>query len=271
MDFEGLKPGKMYKMGPDGTLQEVESLPESTAPVPDADLPPDLRPGARPDVEKKLDELSEGVKKLNDTLAAKQAEPPAPAQPPIPEISRGERMAFMKAVISNKPYTKKFEVFGRGVRLTFRTLSTPELDAVAEAIVIQSSRVPYSNMIALAGAHMRYAMASALAEVEYESEDTGISMKSYPTVSEMYPDTPRKDVFYVKDSNGAMQKKEAMVQPTPGQKVLWAAIEKFADVSVPLYNVMFEKYQKFDAEVLQLTREAADPDFFQNGADGPYS
>jgi uncharacterized pyridoxamine 5'-phosphate oxidase family protein len=261
-----MKPGKMYKMGPDG------ALPKDTAPLAEDDLPPDLRKGAKPEVDKKLDELSDGVRKLNETLSAKQAEPAQPPvfQPPVLEIPREEKIAFMKSVISNKPYSKKFEVFGRGIKLTFRTLSTSELDAVSEAIVIQSSRIPYSNMIALAGAHMRYAMASSLAEVEFVSEEQGISLRSYPTVSEMYPDVPKKDVFYVKDSNGAMQKKETMVQPTPGQKVLWAAADKFADVSVPLYNVMFEKYQKFDAEVLQLTKEAGDPDFFQNGVDGPY-
>lgn len=269
MDFNSMKPGKMYKMGPDGQLQEVDAAPEQLAPLPEEDLPPDMRQtssSTQQQAQQKIEELTSKVKELNETLSKPVALPE-----PVVEIPRDDKIAFLKSVISNKPYKKKFEVFNRGIKFSFRTLSTAELDAVSEAIVIQSSRVPYTNMIALAGAHMRFAMASALADMEYVSEENGISLKQYPAVFDMYPDTPRKDTFYVKDSNGGMQKREAMVQPTPGQKVLWAAVDKFADVSVPLYNVMFEKYQKFDALVLQLTKEAADPDFFQNGVDGSYS
>jgi hypothetical protein len=65
-----------------------------------------------------------------------------------------------------------------------------------------------------------------------------------------------------------MSKKDVVVSATPGQKVLWAAIDKFSALSVPIYNVVFAKYQEFDAEVARMTREASNDDFFPSGGDG---
>jgi hypothetical protein len=214
--------------------------------------------------QQKIEDLSENIKQLNENLqqGAKVPEPDLV----IPEE---EKIKFLKSVVSNKAYRRTFELFGGKVKATFKTLSTSELDAVSEAIVIQSGRVPYSSMMALAGAHMRFCLAVSLCELQFDSED-GINLKSYSNVFDMYPSVPKKETFFVKDSAGNMQKKEASVYGSPGQKVLWAAVDKFADISTPLYNVLFEKYQRFDSEVLQMTKETADANFFPNGADGPY-
>jgi hypothetical protein len=263
MDFNALKPGKIYKMNDEGNLVEAEEAPQNLTPVAEDDLPPDMRPGAK-EAEQKIEELTDNVKKLSETLS----NPPKQEEPTL-VISEDEKIAFMKSVISNRPYKKQFTAFGGGVKFTFKTLSTSELDAVSEALVIQSSRIPYSTMLAMAGAHMRFCLASSLCEIEYHGDD-GIRKEGYLPISELYPESARKDTFYVKDQAKALQKKEMNVIATPGQKVIWAATEKFDNMSVPLYNILFEKYQRFDAEVLQMARETSDPAFFPNGAGGPY-
>lgn len=268
MSFKPLKQGQMYTVGPDGDLVEVTQAPEKVQPVPVEDLPPDMRPEATP-AEQKLDALNEGVRKLTETL--NQASVRDEASVVDLTIPEEDRMAFLKAIISNKPYRKQFKIFDGNVAFSFKTLSTAELDAVSEAIVIQSGRVPYSTMLAMAGAHMRFCMTCSLCDIEFNDEETGITKKLYKSIDAMYPDKARKDTFYVRDPSGNMIKKEITVQATPGQKVIWAAQEKFADVSVPLYNILFEKYQKFDAEILQMTKESGSPNFFLTGGDGSSS
>ena len=48
MDFNPLKPGKTYKEDKDGNLVEVNP-PMTLTPVPDDDLPPDMRANAKID------------------------------------------------------------------------------------------------------------------------------------------------------------------------------------------------------------------------------
>jgi len=256
-----LKPGKTYKMNPDGTFTEAVADPaQSLSPVPDEDLPPDMRANS-----KKAEDMSEALKKIEEGLKTAVE---SPKLPPV-AVSDKERQNFLRAVISGDPYTKEFQIFGGKMRVVFKTLSTSELDAISEAIVIQSSRVPYASMLAMAGAHMRFAMACSMIRMESHGDD-GIKIKDlgWSNVLTMYPDAPRKDSFYVKQSDGSMVRREADLIAVPGQKVMWAAADKFSDIPAPLYNILFELYQKFDAEVNQMTREAADPAFFTNGAVG---
>lgn len=265
MSFKPLKPGQVYKLGDDGELVEADMKPTAVQTVSEDELPPDMRSNVKQqEAEQKIEELNNNVRKLTDALA----DVPTPAEDAVDlTISEEERMAFLKAIIANKPYKKQFKIFNDSVKFTLKTLTTSELDAVSEAIVIQSNRIPYSTMLALAGAHMRFCMTCSLCEIEFNDDETGIKRQAYRSVDSMYPDKAKKDTFYVKDGNG-MAKKEVTVQASPGQKVIWAAQDKFADISVPLYNILFEKYQQFDAEVLQMTKESGNSNFFLTGGAG---
>jgi hypothetical protein len=256
-----LEPGKKYKLNAEGEFVEVSSIPDNVVPVSDDDLPPDMRSEAKSTVEK-LTEAVDKISKLVDSksIAEANAVESKPAETKY-DVSDEERAAFLKSIISNTPYKKTFTTFNGAVKIVFKTLSTSELDSISEALAIQSARVPYSSMLMLAGAHMRFAMASSLVRLEFKSEE-GITIKEFPSINKMYGDESREDSFFVKDKEGILQKKEAVLTSTPGQKVLWAAVDKFSDIGVPMYNLLFEKYQKFDAEVLQLTKEASNPDFF---------
>jgi hypothetical protein len=145
-----------------------------------------------------------------------------------------------------------------------------ELDAVAEAIVIQSGRVPYAGMTAVAGAHVRFCMACSLTGLEFHSKE-GVSMRGqgWESVLSMYDVKSKRDSYYVKEKDGSMQLRESVLPAVPGQKVLWAAVDKFSNISAPLYNMLFFLYQRFDSELAKMQSEASNPDFFTNGGAGP--
>lgn len=273
-----LQPGKKYKQGPNGEFIEVTDMPPATAPVPDEDLPPDMRskakepapePAAKPTRKpaKKAEPkpepvVEELVKKLEQAVEE-------PKQPAI-KLTDAEKYAFIKALVSGLPYKKQYPVFGGKLIVTFRTLNTEELDAISEALVIQSLRIPFASTFAMAAAHMRLAMAVSVNEMQYAREE-GITIDGFKSPLIEYPDQQKEDTFYVKDKSGATVKRTQRVDATPGQKVIWAANSRFNKIEVPIYNILFNLYQKFDAEVNQLVKETSDPDFFLNGADGLWS
>ena len=272
-DMTPLIPGRTYRVSESGKFVEVDPpASESAAPVPDDDLPPDLRPGARdpkpeaarPDPAKAfVENLRQAQETLKDTLGATTSLPQI-------QITDEERQLFLRAILSGEPYTKRFDLFGGSVKATFKSLNMAELDAVAEAIVIQSGRVPYAGMTAVAGAHVRFCMACSLTCLEFHSKE-GVSMRGqgWESVLSMYDVKSRRDSYYVKEKDGSMQLRESTLQAVPGQKVLWAAVDKFADISAPLYNMLFFLYQRFDSELAKMQSEASNPDFFTNGGAGP--
>lgn len=272
-DLTPLTPGRTYRLSESGKFVEVDPpAPESAAPVPDDDLPPDLRPGAKeakPDTSKTdaakavVENLKQVQEALKDTLG------PTTSLPQV-QVTDEERQNFLRAILSGDPYTKRFDLFGGSVKAHFKSLTMAELDAIAEAIVIQSGRVPYASMTAVAGAHLRFCMACSLAGLEFHSKD-GVKMRSWEPVLSMYDFQSRRDSYYTKEKDGTMQLREGVLPAVPGQKVLWAAVEKFSDVSAPLYNMLFSLYQRFDSEMAKMQSEASSPDFFTNGGAGPSS
>ena len=67
-----LKPGQMYKEDADGNLVEVTS-PVETAPVPDADLPPDRR-AEYAVAQEKIDTIAENIEKISKQLVTEPVE-----------------------------------------------------------------------------------------------------------------------------------------------------------------------------------------------------
>jgi hypothetical protein len=273
-DMTPLIPGRTYRLSESGNFVEADPpAPESATPVPDDDLPPDLRPGAKeakPDTAKAdaakavVENLKQVQEALKDTLGSA-------ASPYQVQVTDEDRQNFLRAILSGDPYTKRFDLFGGSVKAHFKSLNMSELDAIAEAIVIQSGRVPYASMTAVAGAHLRFCMACSLAGLEFHSKD-GVKMRNWEPVLSMYDlQRSRRDSYYIKEKDGTMQLREGVLPAVPGQKVLWAAVEKFSEISAPLYNMLFSLYQKFDSEMAKMQGEAASPDFFTNGGAGPSS
>lgn len=265
-----MKRGQAYKQLPNGDFVEVNS--NNTAPVPQEELPPDLRSKevsepaapaiAAPSNDKKAAEILNDIKaKVDEGVAKVEAD-----QKPKSTTTEADRYAFLRALVANKPFKKEYALFGGKMKVSFRTVTAAEAEAVTEAIIIQSGRVPYSNVVAMSAAHLKYSMACSLAEITREAEE-GITIKKFDSPLSMYSDDPRADTYYVKENSNLIMK-QGVVHALPGQKVLWASVDHFSDIPIPIYNMIFKCFQQFDTLVAELAKEATDPDFFTNGESG---
>lgn len=262
MNSMPLTSGQTYKQGPNGEpiLVQAADLPE----VPAAELAPDLRP---PEMEAPNADKAKGI--LDDLAARVQstvAQIKADAAKPKVNVTENDRYAFLKAMINGKSYHKQYSLFGGKLKATFKTITTAESEAITEALVIQSGRVPFSNVVAMGAAHMKYSLTCCLTEIRTET-DEGIVLKAFKSPLKTYPDTARVDSYYTKE-DGNLVKRSATLAAVPGQKVLWAAAEGLAEIEIPIYNLLFNTFQRFDELVAELAKEAVDPDFFLNGVDG---
>jgi hypothetical protein len=50
--------------------------------------------------------------------------------PVVPEPAYGDKMSFLHALLGEKPWSKEIELFGGNVKVTFRTLTTQEIDVI---------------------------------------------------------------------------------------------------------------------------------------------
>lgn len=286
MNQKPLKKGQMYQQLPNGELVPVVTTNDSVAPIPTEDLPPDLRPApakapqpvdVKPPSQAPTSKVS--TRKNKKSPEAKKAETILDEMQTRldagkakleelnkPKITEADRYAFLRAVISNKPFKKDYVLFDGKLKVTFKTATAAEAEAVTEAVVIQSGRVPYSNLVAMSAAHFKFAMTCAICEMA-TTNDEGIVLRKFESPLTLYKDEPRKSSYYVKE-NGELKLKEGVLYAAPGQKVLWASVDHFADINIVVYNMLFRCFQQFDALVAELAKEATEADFFLDGVSG---
>lgn len=286
MNQKPLKKGQVYEQLPNGEFIPVDAAKDSVTSVPVEDLPPDLRPEAAKmpqPVEVKPSEQTSNSKV--STRKAKKSSEPKKAETIIddmqtrlnegkvkleealkPKITEADRYAFLRAVVANKPFKKEYTLLDDKLKVIFRTVTAAEAEAVTEAIVIQSGRVPYSNLVAMSAAHFKYSMTCAISEMT-TTTDEGIVIKKFESPLTLYSEEPRKSSYYLKE-NGELKLKETLLHAVPGQKVLWAAVDHFADINIVIYNMLFKCFQQFDALVAAMAKEAAEPNFFPHGVNG---
>lgn len=268
-----LSKGQAYHRLPNGDFVPVNPPAESVAPIPQEELPPDLRsssaeppvmqtsttpvtePEPKSEPENILEQIQEKIKEIK--------EKPASSVKPTDE----DRVVFLKALLADKPFRKIYSMLGGKLKVEFKTPTTAETEAVNEAIVIQSSRVPFGSLMAMSAAHLKHTMACCIIELTTEKED-GIVVRQFESPLTKYSDAPRKDTYYIKE-NDQLALKSGTLAASAGQKVIWATLEHFSNIQLPIYNMIFSAFQKFDLLVSELSKEAMDPDFFTNGVDGP--
>lgn len=257
-----LTPGKYYKADDDGNLVEVEAEADTLVEAEDITAPPDRFAESK----QKLEAFTNKLNELSSIAEQPEEERPSQYRTTLTDQQKQE---FLDALLSDTPYTQTYSIFKGAVSVTFKTLNTAELDAASEAVMIQSDRVPYSSISALTGAHMRFVLALAIQEIKFEGPE-GIRIKHFNSVDSEYTDESVSDTHYIK-GKVSMERRTVKVLATPGQKVLWAAVDRFKTISVPLYNALFDCYRRFDNEIVKLTEESSNPDFFRIGEDGPSS
>lgn len=259
-----LKKGQTYKQLPNGEMVVVESenVPTPVETLVEEANPSELQAEMTESNAEKASKILDEIKARVDSATAKLKE----AETLKPKATEEDKYNFLKALIANKPFKKEYKLLNGKLKVTFKTITTSEAEAVTEAIVIQSERVPYSNLIAMSAAHMKYSMACAITEIVTETDD-GIKIKQFQSPLTKYSDEPRKDTYYVKEDS-QLKAKTGMVNASPGQKVIWASVESFSDIQTPIYNMLFGCFQKFDALVTELVNDSSSSDFFLDGADG---
>lgn len=287
MNQKPLKKGQMYQQLSSGELVPAVSEKEQVAAIPAEDLPPDLRPEAvkttltpaetpavKPATSSKIStkksKKSPEAKKAETILDEMQTRLDASKakleELNKPKITEADRYAFLRAVIANKPFKKEYTLFDGKLKVAFKTATAAEAEAVTEAVVIQSGRVPYSNLVAMSAAHFKFAMTCAICEMTTTDEE-GIVIRKFESPFTLYSDEPRKSSYYVKE-NAELKLKEGLLHAAPGQKVLWAAVDHFANINIVIYNMLFKCFQQFDALVAELAKEAIEPNFFLDGVSG---
>lgn len=252
-----LKKGQTYKELPNGEVVVVDEAPAAT-PEPAVEQQPTPADNNDRKATQILDDIKTRMDEAFNKVEAAKETAPTPTEE--------DKYMFVKALLSDKPFQKEYSLFDGKMKVVFKTITAAEAEAVTEAIVIQSSRVPYTNLVAMSAAHMKYSMACSIVKITTENED-GISIKSFDSPFKKYDDSPRKDTYYVKEE-GQLKTKTGLVAAAPGQKVIWASIESFSDIQIPIYNILFKCFQQFDALVAQIAKDAAQPDFFPDGAAG---
>lgn len=241
------------------TGEEVEKK-ESMVPLPEEDLPPDMRPSAteqpaftgQKTPTQALEELDALVNSANKIKEQKYKEVKS-------EISREDKESFIRALLSNKPFTKKYSCFGGHINLTFRTLQSKEQQAVVDAVLLTSERVPYSSLQATALAHFRFMTVASLLSIERNGDD-GSSTTVFKSPLVEYIEK-RVTTYYVM-SDGKIKTVTEALEPSPGQAMIWASELRLQDLNTPLVDAITAVSQKFQSLLEVMAREAADPDFF---------
>jgi hypothetical protein len=258
-----LKKGQTYKQLPNGEMVVVDSEETPTEVEPEVNPPAaEATPEPEEANSERAAKILEQIQNRVEAATAKFKE----AEPVKPKATEEDRYNFIKALIANKSFKKEYSLLNGQLKVTFRTITTSEAEAVTEAIVIQSERVPYSNLIAMSAAHMKYSLSCAITEIVTKTED-GIKIKQFESPLTKYSNEPRKDTYYIKEE-GQLKAKTGMLNASPGQKIIWASVENFSDIQTPIYNMLFGCFQKFDALITELVNDSSNPDFFLNGADG---
>lgn len=251
-----LKKGQTYKELPNGEMVVVdETSVEPSEAIEEQSVPEDSNNRKATEI---LDDIKTRMDQAFNKVEAEKDTTPVPTEE--------DKYMFVKALLSGKPFQKEYSLFDGKMKVVFKTITAAEAEAVTEAIVIQSGRVPYTNLVAMSAAHMKYSMACAIVKITTENEE-GISIKSFDSPFKKYDDNPRKDTYYVKE-DGQLKTKTGLIAASPGQKIIWASTENFSDLQIPIYNILFKCFQQFDALVAQIAKDAAQPDFFLDGAAG---
>lgn len=254
-----LKKGQTYTELPNGEVIAVEETANTIEAVEPA---PELASDDLNDNNAKATKIIDQIQnKLDESLKSVES---AKNNSYVPTDE--DKYQFVKALLAGKPFQKEYSLFSNKMKVVFKTITAAEAEAVTEAIVIQSGRVPYTNIMAMGAAHMKYSMACSIVSITTENEN-GISIKAFESPFKKYDDSPRKDTYYVKE-DGQLKTKTSLVASAPGQKIIWASVDSFSDIQIPIYNILFKCFQEFDALVAQIAKDASDPDFFLDGAAG---
>ena len=176
------------------------------------------------------------------------------------ELTDEMREAFMRSLLSNKPYQQTY-VVNDDLSITFRTLTVKEYDAIADAVGQLSMNEGYVNAAHLKFVNFRYTVSSAITSIQTKDEEDKTQIFNYKSPLEEDSATHREEIMTIKLLDGATREKTVTVPITDADRVLTAHQDRFDNVNSTLYNVLLNIYTKFDREVNELASELYSKNF----------
>ena len=101
------------------------------------------------------------------------------------EVDADDKMVFIQSIMGNKRFVKTYELLGGGLHITFRTLTTKEMDLIYAQLNYEQNRGEVASMDDYYEKLMRYRM--CLSVMKFDAGEGGI-VEEYPEVDSF--DTP---------------------------------------------------------------------------------
>ena len=171
------------------------------------------------------------------------------------------REAFIRSLMSNRPYTQTYSIHGDDLAITFRTLTVKEYDAIADSVGKLSEETGFINANHLKFINFRYTVSSSIAKIETKDEDGGIQIFNYKSPLEEDDATHKEEIMEIRQLDGTTKEKTVTVPITNADRVIQAHEDRFDSINSTLYNVLLNTYSTFDREVNSLAAELYSKNF----------
>lgn len=177
------------------------------------------------------------------------------------ELTDDMREAFIRSLMSNKPYSWTYDIYEDKMSITFRSLTVKEYDAIADAVAKVSQESGFVNQGHLRFVNYRYTVSSAVESIKTTDENGDLQIFNYKSPLVENTATHREEVMEIQQLDGTTKEKTVTKEITDADRVLEAHTERFDAVNSTLYNVILNTYARFDREINALAAELYQKNF----------
>lgn len=183
-------------------------------------------------------------------------------QATIPEPEHSDKIAFLHAVLGQKVFSKRQTVFGGQLRLTFRTLSIREIDAMYQ----ETFRAQKAGMISTAADYYEFlnrlrlylqltAMSSAKTVMQIKLPE-GLNRETHPGAASYWDDFLKEQPGYQAINTDATDTPTLLIQI---QDYILTHVLK----TEHLQRIVAHTCNKFNRLVVKLEMSVDNPDFWE--------
>jgi len=183
-------------------------------------------------------------------------------QATIPEPEHSDKIAFLHAVLGQKVYSKRQTVFGGQLRLTFRTLSIREIDAMYQ----ETFRAQKAGMISTSADYYEFlnrlrlylqltAMSSAKTVMQIKLPE-GLNRETHPGAASYWDDFLKEQPGYQAINTDATDTPTLLIQI---QDYILTHVLK----TEHLQRIVAHTCNKFNRLVVKLEMSVDNPDFWE--------
>lgn len=129
---------------------------------------------------------------------------------PIPEPDRQDKIIFLQAVLGQKVFTKQFLLFGGNLRVTFRSLTVREIDALyvetfkAQKAGVIDNTTDYYEFLNRQRLYLQLTHVSANQSALHIALPDGYTKETHPAADSYWDDFLQKENFQLDSNNSLM-------------------------------------------------------------------